>query len=455
MHTLLRLIAGLVLLAIAVAHAVPVGAEDGVYSIAPIAHPAPAAPKLTAKAALVREDSEGRALFSKAPDAPLPPASTIKMLTALTALKLGQTTDTVTIIKDDLVGGSTMNLQAGDTLTLGSLLQGLLIPSGNDAAMAIARLEGTKLPAAARIGAVSAFVAKMNETGVTLGLTGTKAMNPHGLDEAGMVSTATDLARLAPLVLADPTLAPIVRTKETKAPSKFGSYPLVNTNEMLGTPGIIGVKTGSEDSVGQNLVLAVDEGNHRLIVTIIGSDDRYADARTLLAYVRANWAWVTLGDPKGIPGLARALTAWHVVPAPATATATAATTTTASTPDASAPLPSSSSPPPSGGRKTLLLDRVTRGQLHYRILLGGPGAFPDSTSAAAPGAITATASGASSLTASPIGMRGVIIYVLGDREVARLPLVDAPPPAPVMITPAPITAATAMPIRAVAATARP
>jgi len=445
MQTLLRLIAGLVLLAIAVAHVVPVGAEDGVYPIAPIAHPAPAAPKLTAKAALVREDSEGKALFSKAPDAPLPPASTIKMLTALTALKLGQPTDTVTIIKDDLVGGSTMNLQAGDTLTLGSLLQGLLIPSGNDAAMAIARLEGTKLPAAAQIGAVSAFVAKMNETGVTLGLTGTKAMNPHGLDAAGMVSTATDLARLAPLVLADPTLAPIVRTKETKAPSKFGSYPLVNTNEMLGTPGIIGVKTGSEDSVGQNLVLAVDEGNHRLIVTIIGSDDRYADARTLIAYVRANWAWVTLGDPKGIPGLARALTAWHVAPASATTTAA-----TASTPDLSTPLPSPS-PSPSGGRKTLLLDRVTRGQLHYRILLGGPDAFPDGISASAPGA---TAAGASSLTASPIGMRGVIIYVLGDREVARLPLVDAPPPAPVMM-PAPITAATVTPTRAVAATARP
>lgn len=448
MQTLLRLIASLVLLAIAVAHAVPVGAEDGVYPIAPIAHPAPAAPKLTAKAALVREDSEGKALFSKAPDAPLPPASTIKMLTALTALKLGQPTDTVTIIKDDLVGGSTMNLQAGDTLTLGSLLQGLLIPSGNDAAMAIARLEGTKLPAAAQIGAVSAFVAKMNETGVTLGLTGTRAMNPHGLDAAGMVSTAADLARLAPLVLADPTLAPIVRTKETKAPSKFGSYPLVNTNEMLGTPGIIGVKTGSEDSVGQNLVLAVDEGNHRLIVTIIGSDDRYADARTLLAYVRANWAWVTLGDPKGIPGLARALTAWHVAPAPATATA--AVTGTASTPDASAPLPSSS-PSLSRGRKTLLLDRVTRGQLHYRILLGGSDAFPDGISAAAPEATTATAS---SVTASPIGIRGVIIYVVGDREVARLPLVDAPPPASVMM-PAPITAATVTPMRAVAATARP
>ncbi len=427
---LLRSIVGLVLLALTVASAVPVGAEDGVYLIAP---PAPPAPKLTAKAVLVREDSEGKVLFSKAPDTPLPPASTIKMLTALTALKLGQPTDTVTIINDDLVGGSTMNLQTGDTLTLGSLLQGLLIPSGNDAAMAIARLEGTKLPAAAQIGAVPAFVAKMNEMGVTLGLTGTKAMNPHGLDAPGMVSTATDLARLAPLVLADPVLAPIVRTKETKAPSKFGSYPLVNTNELLGMPGVIGVKTGSEDSVGQNLVLAVDEGNHRLIVTIIGSDDRYADARALLTYVRTNWTWVTLGDPKGIPGLARALTAWHVAPA-------STAVTVAGTPSAGMP---------SDGRKTLLLNRVVRSQLHYRIVLGGPDAFPDTTLVAS----TAT-SGAIVSPASPMAMRGVIIYLLGDREVARLPLVDAPLPAPVML-PTSLTPAAAMPSRTVVATARP
>jgi len=414
-----------VLLAGVVVSAAPTGAVGGVYPIlhatpaasgvpsAPVTPAAPPAngPKLTAKAVLVREDSEGRALYAKAADTQYAPASTIKMLTALTALKLGQPGDTVTIIKDDLVGGSTMNLQAGDTLTLGSLLQGLLIPSGNDAAMAIARLEGTKLPEAAQIGGVAAFINEMNRVGLSLGLTGTKAVNPHGLDAPGMVSTATDLTLLAEHILADPVLAPIVRTKETKAPSQFGSYPLVNTNELLGTPGVIGVKTGTEDSVGQNLVLAVNEGNHRLIITIIGSDDRFADARALLAYVRANWSWMTLGDPQALPGLARALIAWNVAPGPA-------------------------------ARKTLLMDRATRAQLHYRLVLGVPDDPAPGASAmpsAMPGA-TATTMGAMS---GGGGTRGVILYVLGDREVARAPLVERPPP--VAATPVSAASATAMP----------
>jgi len=435
-RALLTLLGFTVLLAGMVANAAPTGAVGGVYPIVRATPTASAAlsataPKLTAKAVLVRENSEGKALYAKAADTQYAPASTIKLLTALTALKLGQPGDTVVIIKDDLVGGSTMNLQAGDTLTLGSLLQGLLIPSGNDAGMAIARLEGTKLPDAAQVGGVAAFVAEMNRVGISLGLTGTKAVNPHGLDASGMVTTATDLAVLAERVLADPVLAPIVRTKETKAVSQFGSYPLVNTNELLGTPGVIGVKTGTEDSVGQNLVLAVNEGNHRLIITIIGSDDRYADARTLLAYARTGWAWVTLGDPQALPGLARALMAWRVAPDPA-------------------------------GRKTLLMDRATRAQLHYRLVLGVPDASATDASASATSGVTAagastaaSASAVSAATSGGGGARGVIIYVLGDREVARLPLVDMAPP--IAATPVGAASAVVMPTRmgAAAATVRP
>ncbi len=384
---------------VAVASA-PVRAVGG---LAPLPVSAPAAPKLSAKAALVREDTEGRTLMSKAADTPLSPASTIKMLTAITALKVGQPGDTVEIIKADLVGGSTMNLQAGDTLTLGNLLYGLLIPSGNDAATAIARLEGAKLPDAARLGAVGAFVARMNETGAALGLKGTKAMNPHGLDAAGQTATAGDLARLAELVLADPVLAPIVRLKEARVPSRLGSYPVKSTNELAGVGGVIGVKTGTEILAGQNLVLAVDEGNHRLIAVIMGSEDRYADARALLAYARANWAWLSLGDPKATPGLARALAAWEVVPG-------------------------------LEGRKTMLLDKPTAARLRYQIALDPPdgSASPDT-----PGPVPSVPPGMASAVqgtkipegiAGPPGTRGVIIYTIGDRELARVPLIAAPPP---------------------------
>lgn len=394
----LLLLLSLVLLAVTVAAPAPVRAVDG---LAPLPRAVPAAPRVSAKAALVREDAEGRTLMNKANDTPLPPASTIKMLTAITALKLGQPGDTVTIIGADLVGGSTMSLEAGDTLTLGNLLHGLLIPSGNDAAMAIARLEGAKLPDAARVGAVPAFVAQMNETGVALGLKGTKAMNPHGLDAPGQTATASDLARLAEIVLADPVLAPIVRLKEANIPSRFGSYPVKSTNELAGTPGVIGVKTGTEIMAGQNLVLAVDEGNHRLIVVIMGSEDRYAEARALLAYARANWAWLTLGDPKAVSGLARALDTWSVAPAP-------------------------------NERKIALFDKPVAARVRYRLVLASPDAPLDAPGPTA--SVPSLAGSAAASTRAPEGAasaaggRGVIIYLLGDREIARVSLVNVAPP---------------------------
>ncbi len=380
------LLASLIAVILFVAPAAPVGA----WPVAPYPRAATpiAAPKITARAALVQENTASKALFQKAQETQIPPASTIKLLTAITALTLGQVDDKIMAEKGDLVGGSTMGLQAGDTLTLGNLLKGLLIPSGNDAATTIARAEGAKLPDAATLGPVRAFVARMNAVGMERGLTGTKALNPSGLDAVGMVSTARDLERLAELVLADPFLAPIVRTQEVTIPSTYGSYPVKNTNELLGTPGVIGVKTGTEDSVGQNLVLAVSEGGHRLIVVILGSTDRYADARALLTYTRAAWSWVALGDPKALPGLARAFDAWGV-------------TTHES--------------------KTVVLDSKLVPLLHYVLQLTPPVATKAETPTAAPGLP---------------GARGVIIFLLGDGELGRMdvyPLVvqpvGTPPPA--------------------------
>lgn len=362
----------------------------------PLSRPAPPAPKITARAALVQESAGGAALFSKAADTPLPPASTIKLLAALTTLRLtSDLEEKIRVQGEDLVGGSTMGLQAGDTVTLGNLLKGMLIPSGNDAAATIARVEGAKLPEAAMLGPVPAFVARMNAAAAELGLTGTKAINPHGLDAPGASTTASDMAKLAKLVLADPTLAPIVRTKDVTVPSAYGSYPLHNTNELLGTPGIIGVKTGTEESVGQNLVLAVQEGDHRLYVVVLGSMDRYADARALLAYTRGLWAWVTLGDPAaatadcactGTPGLGRALTAYDVAVV---------------------------------GRKTVILDRSLLPLLRYTLLLN-PAGGTTTTPPTPPSAATAANGSVVAATASLPPTRGVIIFLLGDRELARM-----------------------------------
>lgn len=385
-----RTFAGLILaVCLGLGVAVPVGAwPSAPYPRGPAA---PAMPPLTAKAALVRENTVNMTLVAREAETPLPPASTIKMLTALTALAIGDLNDVITAQKGDLVGGSMMGLQAGDSLSLGELMKGLLIPSGNDAAMAIARAEGAKLPEAATVGPVPAFVAKMNAIAAERGLVATRAANPSGLDAPGATTTARDLARLAELVLAEPTLAQIVRTPEATITSAFGSYTVKSTNQLLGTPGVIGVKTGTEESIGQNLVLAVNEGEHRLILVVIGSQDRYADARALLGYARAAWSWVTLGDPQAIPGLARALDAWSVT---------------------------------INERKPLVLDRGVASALRYTLLIGQAGAppppAPPATPAARPtGTPTPTATG----PPRPPGARGVIIYLLGDRELARMDLV--------------------------------
>ncbi|GEM_PF-6064273 len=355
----------------------------------PHAVPSVSAPTITARAALVQENTSDKRLYQKEQETAIAPASTIKLLTAITALTLGQVDEKIQAEKNDLVGGSTMGLKPGDTLTLGNLLKGMLIPSGNDAATVIAHAEGAKLPDAATLGPVNAFVARMNAVGAERGLTGTTAVNPSGLDAPGMVTTARDLARLADLVLDDPILAPIVRTPEATIPSAYGAYPVKNTNELLGTPGVIGVKTGTTDEAGQNLILAIAENNHRLIIVILGSTDRYADARALLAYVRSAWSWVALGDPKGLPGLARALDAWGV-------------TTRES--------------------KTVVLDSKLAPLVHYTLIL--------SPVASASNALTATATTTGTPPASPPGARGVIIFSLGDGELARLDVFTTSVPTP-------------------------
>ncbi|MHB8645956.1 MAG: D-alanyl-D-alanine carboxypeptidase family protein [Thermomicrobiales bacterium] len=355
----------------------------------PRAVPSVRVPTVTARAAVVQENTNDKTLYQKESETAIAPASTIKLLTAITALTLGSVDEKIQAEKADLVGGSTMGLKPGDTLTLGNLLKGMLIPSGNDAATVIARAEGAKLPDAATLGSINAFVARMNLVGAQRGLTGTTAVNPSGLDAPGMVTTARDLARLADLVLADPVLAPIVRTQEATIPSAYGSYPVKTTNELLGRPGVIGVKTGTTDEAGQNLILAVAENNHRLIVVVLGSTDRYADAQALLNYARSAWSWVALGDPKGLPGLARAFAAWGV-------------TTRES--------------------KTVVMDSKLAPLVRYTLLLS-PASAPSSTATA-----TLAATG-TAIAGSPVA-RGVIIFSLGDGELARLDVFTTSAPMP-------------------------
>jgi D-alanyl-D-alanine carboxypeptidase (penicillin-binding protein 5/6) len=241
-------------------------------------------PALSAKAFLLYDLNAAQTLYQQQADVALPPASLTKLMTALLVLEADRLNEQVTVRGSDLVGGATMGLQVGERLTVAELLRGLLIPSGNDAATALARHSG---------GSVAAFVEQMNQRGQQLGLTQTHFVNPHGLDAPGHVTSATDLLTITRQVLAYPLAQEIVATSA----ATVAGHRLRNTNELLTTyPGANGVKTGTSDAAGQCLIASIAEEGQRVLIILLGSQDRYQDARALYGHYREHYQWVT-GNP--------------------------------------------------------------------------------------------------------------------------------------------------------------
>lgn len=243
-------------------------------------------PSLTAKAAILADVDTGQTLLEYNAHARLPMASTTKMMTALLALERGNLDEVVTVPAEALtVGESSMFLQAGEQLTLRDLLYGLLMVSGNDAAMTIAlHLAGSE----------AAFVQLMNERAASLGLTDTHFVNPHGLDAPNHYSSAADLHQLAQAALAYPEFATIVSTTQYAIPG----HTLVNKNELLSLyGGADGVKTGTTDLAGECLVASVTRRGHRAVAVVLGSTARYDDARRLFDHYYTHYSWLPLAPP--------------------------------------------------------------------------------------------------------------------------------------------------------------
>ncbi|WP_411146722.1 D-alanyl-D-alanine carboxypeptidase family protein [Streptomyces sp. x-80] len=264
---------------------------------APAQAAAPKAPAIEAKGGFVMNNGTGKALFTKAADTRRSTGSTTKIMTARVVLaqKNLKLDSKVTIQKaysDYIVSktASSAHLIVGDKVTVRQLLYGLMLPSGCDAAYALADHFGTGSTRAAR---VKSFIGKMNSTAKSLGLKNTHFDSFDGIGHGTNYSTPRDLTKLASSAMRYATFRAVVKTKSTKqkVTTRNGGYRYMswtNTDTLLGGyPGAIGVKTGSGPQAKYCLVFAATRRGKTVIGTVLTASTvahRTADAKKLMDY---------------------------------------------------------------------------------------------------------------------------------------------------------------------------
>lgn len=254
-------------------------------------------PRISAPSAYVFDAATGAVLYQSHPDDIRAMASCTKIMTALVAVQHGKLDQMIPVGADAAAlvnpDNSYMGLSKGEQISLGDLLYGLLLPSGNDAAVAIADGVG---------GSEAHFVAMMNQQAQQLGLTHTHFANPHGLDAAGHHTTARELAKLAAVALANPIIARIAATEHNVIPqtATHKAYDLWNYNSILPGgrapyPGAVGLKPGNTGDAGWCEAFAARRYGHEVIGVVLNDPSwsvRNTDMHTLL-----DWAFVQLGVP--------------------------------------------------------------------------------------------------------------------------------------------------------------
>lgn len=239
------------------------------------------APDINARSAIVIDFDSGRVLYEKNAYQKRPMASTTKIMTAIIALEYGNLDDVVTVSKNAAsIWGSTIKLTSGEQLTLKELMYGLLMCSGNDAAIAIAEHIG---------GSVESFLIMMNNKAKDIGALNTNFTSPHGLDETGHYSTAYDMAIITKYALEIPLFNEIVKTKSIQSGKRFMS----NTNEMLTSyEGADGVKTGYTGKAGRCLITSATRDGRRFISVVLfcdSRDQRALSSKKILDYAFENY----------------------------------------------------------------------------------------------------------------------------------------------------------------------
>jgi len=221
----------------------------------------------------------GEVLWRRHPERIVPIASLTKMMTALVVVHRQPADAQVKVTKEALAyrGSGVGMLPRGKRIRLETMLYGLLLPSGNDAAIALAqRTSGT----------VAGFVRRMNDEARAMGLSCTRFSSPSGYVDDGNSSCAADLAAMAAAVLDEPRLAKIVRSRRARLafPIKGGRLELYNSNPLLrtGYPGATGIKTGYTDAAGRCLVASATRNGRRIGVVLLHSPDPGTQARRVL-----------------------------------------------------------------------------------------------------------------------------------------------------------------------------
>lgn len=249
-------------------------------------------PQLNARIGLIFDRASKTTLYEKNGQKQVPMASTTKIMTSIVVLENANLTDVVTIDKKAAgTGGSRLGLKTNDKITVHDLLYGLMLKSGNDAAVALAIHVG---------GSVQEFANMMNKTAKELGLINSHFVTPHGLDEKQHYTTAYELAYMADYALKIPKFKEIVSTKTYTVTINNQPKVISNTNELLGNlDGVYGIKTGFTNGAGRCLVTSCKRGNLDIITVVLGADTkkiRTQDSIKLIEYAYKNYQIINIED---------------------------------------------------------------------------------------------------------------------------------------------------------------
>jgi D-alanyl-D-alanine carboxypeptidase len=233
--------------------------------------------KINASSALLVDAATGQVLFSKNPATPYAPASTTKLLTGLLVCEHTHLEGNVVVTKPDtMVQPSSIPLKVGETVSVRTLTQSLLIGSDNDSAMALARFTSGSAPA---------FVAVMNTRARELGCTGSVFKTPNGLPAPNQVTTAQDLLKIFQAAMAIPELRQICQTPSLTLTTAVGKQVLKNHNKLLGVyPGMGPAKTGWTKASEHTYAASATRDGRELQLILLHSVNKWDDAKLLFDY---------------------------------------------------------------------------------------------------------------------------------------------------------------------------